>query len=188
MLDRKLRVFLCHSSQDKPIVCELYQQLLAEGWIDPWLDEEKLLPGQDFDLEIKKAVGATDAVVICLSNKSVKKEGYVQKEINAILDKALEKPEGTIFIIPLRLNKCELPSRLEKFHRIDYYPKKRADLIYESLLNSLKQRAKKLKISIKRRRKQISENIKDSKQEEKKEIKKIYSPYDLGSMAKVRYS
>jgi hypothetical protein len=49
---RKLRVFpstgsghcLCHSSQDKPIVRELYQRLNAapqggdKGWIDPWLD------------------------------------------------------------------------------------------------------------------------------------------------------
>jgi hypothetical protein len=34
---RQLRVFLCHSSQDKPIVRELYQRLLSEGWIDPWL-------------------------------------------------------------------------------------------------------------------------------------------------------
>ncbi len=41
-VDRKLRVFLCHSSQDKPIVRELYQRLNAEGWIDPWLDEENL--------------------------------------------------------------------------------------------------------------------------------------------------
>lgn len=38
--DRKLRVFLCHASQDKPFVREMYQRLLAEGWIDPWLDEE----------------------------------------------------------------------------------------------------------------------------------------------------
>ena len=29
--DRKLRVFLCHASQDKPIVRELYQRLLADG-------------------------------------------------------------------------------------------------------------------------------------------------------------
>jgi len=34
---RKLRVFLCHASQDKPIVRELYQRLLAEGWIDKLL-------------------------------------------------------------------------------------------------------------------------------------------------------
>lgn len=31
--ERKLRVFLCHTSQDKPIVRELYRRLLAEGWI-----------------------------------------------------------------------------------------------------------------------------------------------------------
>ena len=32
---RKLRVFLCHASQDKPVVRELYQRLLAEG--EGWL-------------------------------------------------------------------------------------------------------------------------------------------------------
>lgn len=52
MPDRKLRVFLCHSSQDKPIVRELYQRLIAEGWFDLWLDEEKLLPGHNWNLEI----------------------------------------------------------------------------------------------------------------------------------------
>src|SRR5512141_1313450 len=109
---RKLRVFLCHASQDKPIVRELCQRLGAEGWIDPWLDEEKLLPGQDWDLEIEKAVEAADVVIVCVSNRSVSKEGYVQKEIRKVLDIALEKPEETIFIIPLRLDECELPRRL----------------------------------------------------------------------------
>ena len=38
---RKLRVFLCHASQDKPVapfgddIRELHHRLLAEGWIDP---------------------------------------------------------------------------------------------------------------------------------------------------------
>jgi len=93
MADRKLRVFLCHSSQDKPIVRELYQRLNAEGWIDPWLDEENLLPGQDWDFEIEKAVETADAVIVCLSNNSVTKEGYVQKEVRKVLDVADEKPE-----------------------------------------------------------------------------------------------
>lgn len=35
----KLQVFLCHSSADKPPVRELYQRLLKEPWLDPWLDE-----------------------------------------------------------------------------------------------------------------------------------------------------
>jgi len=52
--NRKLRVFLCHASHDKPIVRELYQRLLAEGWIDSWLDKEKLFLGRDWGMEIKK--------------------------------------------------------------------------------------------------------------------------------------
>jgi hypothetical protein len=77
---RRLRVFLCHTSQDKPIVHDLYQGLLAESWIDPWLDEERLFPGQDWNLEIEKAVQSSDAVIVCVSSTSVAKEGYVQKE------------------------------------------------------------------------------------------------------------
>jgi len=98
-----LRVFLCHSSADKPAVRELYQKLCAEPWISPWLDEEELYPGQDWNMEIEKAIEATDAILVCLSNKSITKEGYVQKEIRIALDYADYKPEGTLFIIPVRL-------------------------------------------------------------------------------------
>ena len=65
---RNLRVFLCHASQDKPVVRDLYQKLSAEPWIDPWLDEERLLPGQDWNLEIEKAVEASDAVIVCVKS------------------------------------------------------------------------------------------------------------------------
>ncbi|MCQ3938113.1 MAG: hypothetical protein DPW18_13850 [Chloroflexi bacterium] len=83
---RKLRVFLCHASQDKPVVRELYQRLNTEDWIDPWLDEEKLLPGQDWEMEIEKAVEITDAVIVCISNRSVSKDGYFQKELRKVLE------------------------------------------------------------------------------------------------------
>ena len=139
-VDRKLRVFLCHSSTDKPIVRELYQRLLAEGWIDPWLDEEKLLPGQDWDIEIEKAVEAADAVIVCLSNNSVSKEGYVQKELRFVLDVSDEKPEETIFIVPIRLDECPLPRRLKKWQYVDYFPKDRKEWAFNRVLNSLKLR------------------------------------------------
>ena len=134
---RKLRVFLCHASQDKPIVRELYQRLRAEDWIDPWLDKEKLLPGQDWELEIEKSVETADVVIVCLSKKSVVKEGYYQKEIKKVLDVADEKPEGTIFIIPLRLDDCEIPHRLAKWQYEDYFPTERREQAYERLLQSL---------------------------------------------------
>jgi len=133
---RKLRVFLCHASQDKPIVRELYQRLSKKDWVDPWLDEEKLLPGQNWDMEIEKAVEEADIVIVCLSNNSTTKEGYIQKEIKKVLDVADEKPEGSIFIIPLRIDNCEVPRRLKMWHWLDY-SKENA---YEKLEKSLTQR------------------------------------------------
>jgi hypothetical protein len=144
-VSRKLHVFLCHASLDKPIVRELYQRLLAEDWIDPWLDEEKLLPGQDWDMEIENAVEAADVVVVCLSNTSVSKEGYVQRELKFVLDIALEKPEGTIFIIPLRLDDCDLPRHLRAWQYVDYFPADRRDWAIQRLMKSLKIRHEDLK-------------------------------------------
>jgi hypothetical protein len=145
---RKLRVFLCHASQDKPIVRELYQRLLAEGWIDPWLDEEKLLPGQDWDLEIEKAVEAADAVIVCLSNNSVTKEGYIQRELRFVLEIALEKPEGSIFIVPVRLDKCDVPRKIRSWQYVDFFPISQKSISYIRLITSLKKRAEKISIPI----------------------------------------
>lgn len=117
-----MQIFLCHSSGDKTAVRGLYERLLAESF-DPWLDVEKLHGGQDWELEIKRAVRSSGVVVVCLSHESITKDGYVQKEIKFALDVADEKPEGTIFIIPLKLEECDVPDRLRKWQWIDYLHK-----------------------------------------------------------------
>lgn len=141
---RSLRVFLCHSSGDKPTVRELYQKLSGEGWIDVWLDEEELLPGQDWNREIETALDNSDAVIVTLSSGSISKEGYVQKELRFALDIALEKPEGTIFILPVRLDDCERPRRLKPIQGVDYFPLEQRSRAYFNLLRSLELRAKAL--------------------------------------------
>lgn len=84
----RLRVFLCHSSDDKKTVRALYQRLQEDG-IEPWLDEENILPGQDWEYEIARAVRTVDVVIVCLSRNSVTKTGYIQKEIRFALDIAM---------------------------------------------------------------------------------------------------
>jgi formylglycine-generating enzyme required for sulfatase activity len=130
--NRKLKVFLCHSKDDKPKVRELYQRLVTDGF-DVWLDEEKLMPGQDWDLEIRKAVRDSDVVVVCLSNGSVTKVGYVQKEIRFALDVADEQPEDTIYLIPARLEECKVPSRLNKWQWVDLFETKGLEKLKLSL-------------------------------------------------------
>lgn len=129
-----LKVFLCHSSGDKPKVRELYRRLLKEG-LDPWLDEENLLPGHDWQLEIPKAVKSSDVVLVCLSKGSINKAGYVQKEIMQALDVADEQPEGAIFLIPLKLEECEVPERLRKWHWVNLFDENGYQRLMRSLVN-----------------------------------------------------
>jgi len=117
---RLLKVFLCHSSKDKLTVRKLYNQLIQEG-IQPWLDEEDLIPGQDWQREISKAVRLCDIFLVCLSISSINKSGYVQKEIRFALEIAEELPEETIYIVPLRLEDCDVPERLLRWHWVNYY-------------------------------------------------------------------
>jgi signal transduction histidine kinase len=132
-----LHVFLCHSSQDKPAVRELYHKLSAEGWIDVWFDEKNLLPGQDWEYEIEKALDESDAVIVCLSRNSVTKEGFVQKELKFVIDIALEKPEGTIYILPVRLDNYSPPRRLRSYHYVDYFDENKIQG-FAGLINALK--------------------------------------------------
>lgn len=135
----KLKVFLCHASENKPIVNGLYDDLVAAGY-EPWLDTEVLLPGMDWDLEIRKGMRASDSALVCLSSISVAKEGYVQKELKFAQDIQDEKPRGTIFLIPLRLDPCEIPYDLQDIHWGDYF----ADDGFEKLVRALNIRAKQL--------------------------------------------
>src|SRR5687768_15475421 len=119
---RPLKVFLCHASADKPAVRKLYRYLRSKG-MDPWLDEFKLLPGQRWQEEIPKALYASDAIIVLLSKNSITKEGYVQREIKFALDKALDMPEGRIFLIPARIEECEIPESLKSYQWVDLFQK-----------------------------------------------------------------
>jgi formylglycine-generating enzyme required for sulfatase activity len=116
-------------------VRELVKRLRADGF-DPWLDEERLLPGQEWQLEISTAVSASDVVIVCLSRTSVSKTGFVQKELRRVLDVADYQPEGSIFLIPVRLEECSVPVRLSHWHYADLF----AERGYERLLEALNAR------------------------------------------------
>jgi formylglycine-generating enzyme required for sulfatase activity len=135
---RPLKVFLCHAHADRDAVRALYARLTADG-VDAWFDKEKLIPGQDWKLEIRKAVREADVVIVCLS-KQFNQAGFRQKEVRLALDTANEKPEGEIFIIPARLEECGIPENLNKLHCVDLFE----DDGYERLVRALRIRADKI--------------------------------------------
>ena len=117
---RQLKVFLCHGSEDKPAVRELYQLLLNADML-PWLDEVDIKPGQEWDHVIRDAVKACHIVVVVLSSRSVTKEGYVQKEIRFALERAEEMPEDRVYIIPALIEPCPIPRRLAKWQAVSLF-------------------------------------------------------------------
>jgi len=131
-MSEDILVFLCHSSGDKEGVRRLYHRLRADG-VSCWFDEEDLLPGQDWESEIGKAIRRSRFVLACLSNSSISKRGFVQKELRLALDVADEQPDGSTFLIPVRLEECEIPDRLKRWQAADLFK----PMTYERLRRAL---------------------------------------------------
>jgi len=164
--NRALKVFLCHAHSDKDAVKVLYARLKREG-VDAWLDKEKLLPGVDWELEIRKAVREADVVVVCLS-KQFNQAGFRQKEVRIALDAAMEKPEGEIFIIPARLEECDTLDSLSRWHWVDLFEVDG----YQMFMRALRVRAEKIGATLPQRsvpRPKIKDEQKAAREKAEKE-------------------
>ena len=113
------RIFLCHASEDKTAVRDVYHRLAAIDGFEPWLDEEDLLPGQIWEAEIPRALKESEFILIFFSQNSVAKRGYVQREMKMALDAWQEVPGNTIHTIPIRLDECEIPEEFRRYQRAD---------------------------------------------------------------------
>ena len=89
--------------------------------MNAWLDVENLQPGQNWQHEIRKAILKSDMVIICLSRNFNKQQGYRHKELKIALEKAKSILEDTVFVIPVRLEKCDMPESLSHLHRVDLF-------------------------------------------------------------------
>lgn len=116
------RVFISYAKEDKGFAEKLYRDLQQAG-VRPWIDTVDLVPGQPWNMAIRKAISDSSYFIAVLSCRSVGKKGYVQREIRHALDIAEEYPEDKIFVIPMRIDDCE-PSfeGLRKLHREDFFP------------------------------------------------------------------
>ncbi|MGC1374604.1 MAG: toll/interleukin-1 receptor domain-containing protein [Anaerolineales bacterium] len=135
---RSLKVFLCYSHQDHENVHKLHNRLKRDG-VDVWFDEKKLLGGANWEYEIRKAVRENDVIIVCLS-RQCNSSGFRQKEVEIALDEAALKPQDEIFVIPVRLEECEVPAQLQIRQWVDLF--RRGG--YLKLMESLHSRAAQL--------------------------------------------
>jgi hypothetical protein len=132
-----LAVFLSYGSEDHRKVHRLYKKLSREADLRPWLDRTNLEAGDLWEEKIDSAIQKSDALVVCLSSRSVQKIGFFQSEIRRIVKIADKQPEGTTSVWPAKLEPCETPRRLSRWQYVELF--RRGG--YEKLVSGLRKRA-----------------------------------------------
>ena len=116
------KVFINYYENDGSDAKRLYFDLRAAN-LDPWIDKENLLPGQNKSHETNNAIEKSDYLFSLFSGNSVQAEGDVQIQIRKALDVLDKYPESKIFFIPARLAKVDIPyEELRKFTYVDLFP------------------------------------------------------------------
>jgi TIR domain len=116
------KVFLAYVAEDGPIVDRLYTAFEESGFA-PWMDRRKLMPGQNWPRAIEEAIETSEFFVPCFSQNSVSKKGGFQAEIRYALDCARRVPLDDVYIVPVRLDACCVPARIQReLQYIDLFP------------------------------------------------------------------
>ena len=120
--ERRPSVFLAYVREDTAQV-ERLASVLSQCGFDPWIDQRKLLPGQNWPRAIERAIEVTDFFVACFSRNSVSKRSRFQGELRYALDCARKIPLDQIYFVPARLEPCTVPLSIkQQMQMIDLYP------------------------------------------------------------------
>ena len=115
-------VFISYAREDRSWAERLYMDLRKQE-INAWLDIRNIAAGADWEFEIKKTIRNSRYFILLLSNHSINKRGFVQKEMKQAIDVLQEFPKGAIFLIPVRLDKTEpVDDELRALNWVDLNP------------------------------------------------------------------
>ena len=117
-----LQVFISYAREDAYEANRVFKYLKDYEGIKPWIDSEELLPGKNWKVMIKQAIRKSAYFIALLSSNSVSKKGFVQSELKIALEMLDEFPKSKIFLIPVRIDKCEPEDeKLKDIHWVDLF-------------------------------------------------------------------
>jgi len=59
---------------------------------------------------------------LCLSRVAVVKTGFFQVEVKEAIKWQQYRPDSKVYIIPIRLDDCEVPPEVAELHYVDLFP------------------------------------------------------------------
>lgn len=128
----KPTIFLSYTRKDHAKVKQLYQKLLEAGF-HPWMDTEDILPGEDWKQCLMRTIREAPFFIACLTKNAANKRGVIQEELREALDVWRQKLNSDIYLIPIKLEDCEVPETLANFQWLNFYETKGFEKLIEAL-------------------------------------------------------
>lgn len=129
--------FISYTRLDKVFVEQLYDRLKDAGF-SPWMDTKNILPGEDWKRAITQAIRTSTFFLACLSKNSVRKRGVIQEKLNEALDIWKQKLHDDIYLIPVRLDECDVPESLKKFQWVDLFSEEGFEKLTQAITAGIK--------------------------------------------------
>lgn len=128
-------IFLSHTSDDKPFVRRLKNDLERHGVTKVWLDEAEIQIGDSLIKKIDEGLKMTKYIGVVLSPRSIK-SAWVKKELDIAMTR--EIGSGEVVVLPLVMEECDLPSFLVGKLYADFYSPEKYEDSLQKLLRRLR--------------------------------------------------
>jgi len=123
------KVFLSHSSLDKPLVKQIRKALLPfNNYL--WIDELEILPGDSLIGKLSDGISESERVLVFISENSINSK-WVKEEIFSFIQREMSEDEPRI--IPILIDSIQAPPFLNHKFQVRFNTKYFAKGIAEIL-------------------------------------------------------
>ena len=130
------RVFLSHSSKDKKMVDEIFNNFQINE-IGAWYDKYQIEPGDSITEKINQGLDESDIGIICISNNFLNSSsGWTKSELNYFVQRRMRNPDKFFIIVNFDVPHDELPPLVQDYQYINFSEKGSMEM----LVNSVKKR------------------------------------------------
>jgi hypothetical protein len=141
-------VFLSYSHANQQEVRLLRDDLLNAAEQVWW--DQNLRGGQDWQQEIRRAMRASYAVIVCFSKETeAAAESGIYPELLDAIGTYRNHAAGQVFLIPVRLSECQIPDveldasrTLDRLQHVDLFPPENRGKGLNLLLESIRASAR----------------------------------------------
>jgi hypothetical protein len=133
------QIFLCYATEDERQVTQVHRRLKKMGF-KPWLDKNDLLPGQEWRTEIPKVIKTSDFMLMFLSQISVGKRGYEQRQFKLALEVLHETREGGVPAILTLLDHCQVPEAFRDLQWVNLFEEDGFEKLVKSIQTQVRPR------------------------------------------------